>query len=179
MADDEATDSNDDTTDDQPDDHQEEEFKPPSKEEWEKVRQRLKRANEEAAKNRTELAKQLRKEQSDEDAAKEREAAASKWQRTAVTNAAVAELQGAGYTKAQAKRLARVIDLSNVQIDDDGEIDLEDEIEQLAKDFPPDKGVARGAGARVTTGRGRSDSEPADDVDSKFAKNLLRQGGFR
>jgi hypothetical protein len=181
MADDEGTPDPDDTADDDSGDgdqseEQQAEYKPPSKEEWEKARNAAKKAREERDKARSELASSRREKQTEEETAAERAAEQQKWQRTAVTNAAVAELQGAGYTKAQARRLSKLIDLSNVDIDDEGDIDLEEEIEQLAKDFPPDKGVARGGG-RVTTGRGREDSQPKDDVDARFAKRLLRQSG--
>jgi hypothetical protein len=158
--------------DDQPDDEPEVEYKPPSKEEWEKARGAAKKARDERDKIRAELAASRREKQTEEEKAADRAAEQEKWQRTAVTNAAVGELQAAGYTKAQARRLSKLIDLSNVDIDDDGEVDLEEEIEQLAKDFPPDKSVARG-GSRVTTGRGREDSQPKDDVDTRFAKRLL------
>ena len=68
--------------------------------------------------------------------------------------------------------MAKLIDLSNVDVDEDGDVDLDDEIEELTKDFPPDKNVAKG-GQRVPTGRGRSDSQPKDDFDTRFAKRLL------
>ena len=179
MADDDATDDATDDTADEQDEQQQEEFKPPTKEEWEKARNAAKKAREERDRARSELAASRREKQSDEEKAAERAAEQEKWQRTAVTNAAVAELQGAGYTKAQARRLAKLIDLSSVSIDDEGEIDLEEEIEQLAKDFPPDGTVRRGNNsARVTTGRGR-EAPPEADADAKFAARLLRQGGFR
>lgn len=177
MAEPDETPDPDNEPDDQPDDDkpddQETEYKPPTKEEWEKARNTIKKAREERDRARSDLAASRREKQTDEEKAAEREAESGKWKSTAVMNAAVAELQSAGYTKAQARRLAKIVDLSKVEFDDEGEIDLDDEIEALAKDFPPDRSVAKGGRPGVTTGRGRSDSQPVEDVDTRFAKRLL------
>lgn len=176
MADDADNTADDTDSDDQAeetsDDQAQEEYKPPSKEEWEKVRGAAKKAREERDRVRSELAASRRDKQSDEEKAAEREANEQKWKSKAVTNAAVSALQNAGYGKAQARELAKIVDLSQVELDDDGEIDLEDDIARLAKTFPPEK-LGRGPRTTVTTGRGREDSAPKDDVDARFAKKLL------
>ncbi|MEU9819200.1 phage scaffolding protein [Pseudonocardia alni] len=126
----------DDDSDDDEDEDGEKEWTPPTKAEWEKVQRSLKRANESAKKRRVE-----QKNTGSDDAVKKAEEAAEKrFKPVAVRSAAKAALLEAGLNDAsddRIKKLMRMIDMDDVEIDDDGDVEgLEDQIDSIKEDFP-------------------------------------------
>jgi hypothetical protein len=151
-----------------------EKWEPPDKNAWAKQQALLKRLKAERDDSREKFAAYRREKDGEGEEAKQREEQAAKYVKIAKGNAAISALQALGYGKAQARTLAKTIDLSGMELDDDGDIDLGDLADDLTKAFPPER-VSRGSGAKVTTGRGRGDSVVGDDVDTRFAKRLLGQ----
>jgi len=85
-----------------------------------------------------------------------------------------------GLSKDQAKVALRLMDLSSVDVDDDGDADFDDEIEALKDTFPAlfDR-EARRTVTRVKTSGGRSDGGSAMTPDEKASLKMLRAAGFR
>jgi hypothetical protein len=166
----------DDDDGDKPDD----DWKPPSKEEWEKLQRTARARKGEATKARAELAK-LRKGAADGslngDAAKEAEERVKTAEVRVVRSEALAAIVGSDFngSRDQAKAMLRLLDLDGVEADTFGDYDFEDKIEDLKELFPERFGKAKQPAGRASTGRGRADDTPTDDVDTRFAKRLLRQ----
>ncbi len=106
----------------------------------------LKKANREAAR--------LRNEKKATEAGKETESkgeekpADDRYKRSAVAAATRAEFKEAGFTgtKEQAAKLARLLDLDDIDVDEDGEVDgLEDAVADLKEQFPALFGVVEQA----------------------------------
>lgn len=137
--DDEADDddSDDDDSDDDDDEDDDAEYVAPTKAEWKKTQDALKKANSQARKFRLEL-KQA-KNGGSKDGSKDVEKAVAdteaKWKPRLVNKAAKAALLAAGASKPD--RLIKLIDHDELDIDDDGEVDgLDDAIEELKEDYP-------------------------------------------
>jgi len=139
--DDEQEPDEDEDQEDEPDeegDDDSDEYKPPTRKEWEATQAALKKANTEAKRFRTQL-KNARKStagESSEDQQAAEDRVAAQWKPRLVKSAARAALAEAGAKKHAIARLARSIDLDSVEVDDDGEVDLEDQIEELKEDLP-------------------------------------------
>lgn len=141
--DDDEADDEDDADDDSEDDEEggdgkkdEGEWKPPTKEEWERTQRALKRANGQARKHR-----QARKQEGGDDAAQKAvEAAEKKFKPVAVRSAAKASLLEAGLndaSDARISRLLKMIDMDEVDVDEDGDVNgLDDQIDAIKDDFP-------------------------------------------
>jgi hypothetical protein len=121
------------------DDEEEEEYKPPTKEEWAKTQSALKKANTEAKRFRTELrtAREKAKDTAGVDPDKAAAKVEAKWKPRVVRSEARAQLAAAGAKSAALTRLARMIDLDDVEVDDDGEVTgLEELIDEMKEDLP-------------------------------------------
>jgi minor structural protein GP20 len=128
----------DDQEDDDQEEEEDEEYKPPTAAEWKSTQAALKKANTEAKRFRTEL-RNARKKATDADADPDRAAAKveERWKPRVVRSEARAALAAAGAKPSALGRLARTIDLDEVEIDDDGEVTgLDDLIEELKEDLP-------------------------------------------
>jgi hypothetical protein len=109
-------------------------------------------------------------------------AQSDKWRGVAVKKAATAALKEAGFNgDAKAlKRLISTIDLSQVEPDDDGDIDIDEQIDDLKGELPALFGARQRPGApRVSTGHGRDTDAPAKDVTAEHSLRLLRMGASR
>jgi hypothetical protein len=152
------------------DDSSTDEWKPPSKEEWQKAERALKRAKDESAKRRIELSKLKREAQAASNSGDMGEAAALREQISEVRqeladNKAIAAILRAGYNGDQPEKMIKLIDFD----------DIDGSLEDLKDEFPEKFGKTKSPTGRASTGRGRADDTPTDDVDTRFAKRLLRQ----
>lgn len=126
-----------DDADDEGDDA--EEFVPPTKEEWAKTQEALKKANAEAKKNRLALraAVNVADPKAGEDAEKVREATVATWKPRVVKSAARASLISAGADESRVTRLLAMIDVGDCDVDDDGDVvGLDEQIDSLKDDLP-------------------------------------------
>lgn len=150
------------------------EYTPPTREEHAKMVAALAARKKEAASARRELA-----------AAKE--AAAGKEKETAPDpdlkvkrQGVIAALTAEGMTREQAKVAVRLVDLGNVTVDDDGDADVEDELDTLRTTFPhlftKAEGGQRQRAPKVTTadkgGKSGVVTDPTGD-------RLLRSAGYK
>lgn len=146
---------------------------------------RLAKALAAARRERNELRKELsearkgakKADDGDQEAADE---AVGKLEGRLVRQAALTELTGAGLSREQAKKAVNLLDLSDVTVDEDGDVDLGDQIDGLKEDFP-----------ELFAGKGRSSTPPVrragqdgrrdngKNVDQKFADRLMRSAGYR
>lgn len=137
------------------------EYTPPTKEEWKRTQEALKKANGQAKKYRLEAAKVA--QNGSGETSKEVEKAIldteAKWKPRLVNTAARAALLGAGAKKAD--RLVRLIDYDDLEISDEGEVEgLEVQIQELRNDYPelfgPENGRRKRPGsADAGGGKGR------------------------
>lgn len=118
------------------------EWTPPTKDEWERTKAALAKANGEARDNRLKLrdAKQA-SEDADSKAAREAaEAAEKRLKPVAVRSAARAAFLEAGLTDAKPERVAkllRMLDLDELDITDDGEVaGLDEQVTAIKADYP-------------------------------------------
>jgi hypothetical protein len=118
---------------------EEEEYKPPTAEEWKATQDALKKANSEAKGFRTKL-RNARKATAGESSSDQQEATdkvIAQWKPRLVRSEARAQLASAGAKKSALTRLARMIDIDEVEVDDDGEVSgIDDLIEELKDDLP-------------------------------------------
>jgi hypothetical protein len=171
------------------DDSGDDEWEPPTKEEWERTRSSLSKANKQAKNYRLKLRDAQRTQSStsrsstsssddskegkkDDSRAREQERerirldaetdAETKWKSKVVQNAARAALKEAGLL-GDSKKLAKLVDIDEVDVDEDGEVDedsLAEQIEQIKEDYPElfnedrdrerERGYRRGRPASVT-----------------------------
>jgi hypothetical protein len=160
------------------------EWKPPTKGEWERAQRRLKKYAAASRRGKSpdeQLASQLRGKPETDDAAEDdggRAELAAADQRTKRA-AGIAALMGAGLTKDQAKRAVGLIDLRNVELDDDGDADLEDEIDDLKEQFPDLFQTTVRYRKPPTPGRRTPDSRaPRESATQRADRKLLAQAGF-
>lgn len=106
--------------------------------------------------------------------------------------AGVSALLAEGLTREQAKTAVRLLDLSDVELDDDGDADLEDQVEDLKSKFPSlfakqgktTKGgtpAPRTRTAPVTTpasGGGRPAPRTSGGQRDSVTEKLLKQAGY-
>jgi len=100
--------------------------------------------------------------------------------------AGIAALTDAGLSRAQAKTAVKLLDLSGLDVDEDGEVDdddLEGLVDDLKEQFPamfggktPSNGTGRKV-PRVRTAPARSGA-PTDDPTARTTRALLREAGF-
>lgn len=160
------------------------EYTAPEQAEWEKTTKALARVKTERTKARQELA-QLREQLEKQNGGKDDKPAETKPdpELRVKTVAVTSALVGAGLTRAQAKKVSRLVDLSEVEVDPDGDADLDEVIEDLKGEFP---GLFAGAeagskaNARPRTAGGRSkDAGNTRTPDQKNSDALLRAAGYR
>lgn len=143
-----------------------EEWKPPTKDEHEKIQRALAKANAEAKTHREKLRELQTKTEGDaEKAAREQaEAAEKKYKPLAVRSAAKAAFLEAGLQGSSPERvtkLVRMLDLDAITVDDDGDVvGLEDQVKSIKADYPElfatqDKRPPRVSGADKPPANGR------------------------
>jgi hypothetical protein len=173
-----------DQNDDGQDDEGSGEYKAPDEAEWKKVTGTIAKQKETAKSLRRQLAElkeQIAKDKDgkDDEGEKDRPKADpdARVKRLAVT----AALAGEGLTKAQAKRAAGMVDLSEIEVDEDGDADLEDVIDELKETFPALFGAKETTGTtrRPRTSGGRSNDGGGRTPDQKNSDALLRAAGYR
>jgi hypothetical protein len=182
----EETETSDEGTDQETTDEQAEEWKPPSKEDWEKIQAATAKARKDRDKYRTDL-NSLRKAVKSADGEEGTKTAADtaesdKWRGVAVKKAATVALKEAGFNgDAKAlKRLIATIDLSQVEPDSDGDIDIDEQIDDLKDELPALFGAKPRPGApRVTTSHGRDTDQAERDVTKDHSARLLKMGASR
>jgi hypothetical protein len=154
ILDDEDDEDEEDEHDDGADKAKGDEWKPPTREEWEKTQKALTEANAEAKKHRLRV-RELRKstraaeqgggQAGDEDAAAREqaalEAAEQKFKPVAIRSAAIAALMKADFrnpTEQRLNRMIRRLDMDELDVDTEtGKVDgLEDQIDDLVDEFP-------------------------------------------
>lgn len=178
------------------DEGDDEEWKPPTKAEWERAQRKAKRQEDritrltgKTPKGKSvdeRLAAQLQDgdDEDDEDEGdgktrSRRRAAPPQDDTKAKRMAGVAALMGVGLTKDQAKSAVRLLDLDAVELDDDGDADLEDEIEDLRERFPAL--FERTVRYRRPPAPGRRSPDrgtPARTATEQTDEALFRQAGF-
>jgi hypothetical protein len=179
------------------DDEDDEEYVPPTKAEFEKMRAKIKRQEDRITRltGKTprgksidqQLQDQMRgkgrkpagRDDDDEDDGAAGQRALEEANERTKRSAGVAALMGAGLSRDQAKRAVRLIDMRSVDLDDDGDVDIEDEIEDLREQFPEmfSKSVAyrRRPGARTAPEPERRQVKTATQ---KTDEALMKQAGF-
>ncbi len=130
---------------------------------------------------RTKLRAELAKARESKDEKAEEEDAEAKSELRVKRLAGQTALAAEGLTKPQAKVAVRLLDLTDVEVDEDGDADFEDAIEELKALFPSlfakQEGTGRTPPRKVTTSdRGGKGASPTVD---KMSERLLRQGGYR
>lgn len=101
--------------------------------------------------------------------------------------AGIAALASEGMTRDQARAAVRMLDLSDVEVDDDGEADgLEDAVADLKARFPAmftraedDEGSTRRRPRPRTSGGRSADGGNAKAPDDKHTDRLLKAAGYR
>jgi len=121
-------------------------WKPPTRQEWRKTQRLLKKANRQAANLRTQQKSgQGTQQESGEDteakitAAKEegKTEAEGRWKPIVVRQAAKAAFAEAGVSTSAMKRVLKMLDLDEIEIDDDGEVDgLDEQIADIKDELP-------------------------------------------
>jgi len=144
-------------------------WRPPTKEEWLKAERALKRAKDESAKRRIELTKLKKDAEKAGSSGDMGEAAALQEQikevrRELSENKAIAAILKAGYNGETPEKMIKLIDFDDV----DGSID------DLKEEFPEKFGRQKKPSGRANSGYGRGDDTPTEDVDTRFARKLLR-----
>lgn len=156
------------------------EYTPPTRDEWVSTQDALKRANGEAKKWRLkarDLEKGKTQDQDGDADAKAREAAEARYKPVVVKSAARAALVEAGVAADRVGKLMRLIDMSEVDVDDEGEVlGLDDQIESIKTDYPElfSAGEARQS-RRIprVTGADRQSPPVKKSVDELLAERLL------
>lgn len=111
---------------------------PPTKEEFEALQAKLKKANTESAARRKKLA-ELQQQHEDADTKAQREAAdaaIAKYKPVAVKAAAKAAFLEQGANSARVDRLFRMLDLDAIEFDGDDITGLDEQVEELKADVP-------------------------------------------
>ncbi len=107
-----------------------EEWTPPTREEHGKMVRALAARKKEAAEARRELARIK------EEAGKKEPEPKGDPDLKLKRQSAITALTAEGLTREQAKSMVRLVDLDNVQLDEDGDADLDEELEDLKAKFP-------------------------------------------
>jgi hypothetical protein len=145
------------------------EYKPPTQAEFERMQRRLKKFAAERKSKATETARKPAEDDAPAEPADDTRL---------VRAAGIAALVGAGLTKDQAKSAVRLMDLRGITVDEDGDADLEDEVDELKERFPGlfERTVAyrRPPAARRTPEK----RTPEEDATKRTDKKILRAAGF-
>lgn len=179
-ADDDADDQDD---EDQDDDEDDEDDQPaPTRAEVEKLRRTAAARKAELTKLRKELGA-LRAKNKDDDGDQEDRTVVEQETRTKRI-AGIAALAGEGMSKAQAKLAVKLLDLDDVELDEDGDGDFEDAIEELREKFPAlfAKEATTSGGGRVRTPRvatGNRGDGGARSTRDPETRRLLREAGLK
>lgn len=163
-------------------DNEPDEYTAPEKEEWERTTASLAKIKAERTKLRKELAEaragKPKPDEKPDEKDEPKEDPELRVKKVAVTSALV----GIGLTKTQARRAARLVDMSDVEVDEDGDAELDDVIADLKSEFPglfPEGGRA-GSGPRPRTSGGRSrDAGEKKSADERTSEAMLKGAGFR
>lgn len=150
----------------------EEEYSPPSQEEWAKVRAALKKANNEAMQLRLARKEKELSSPAPVDPIAELEA---KHEIQAKRLAAIVALTSEGLSKDQAKKAVKLLDLTNVTLDEYGDAEgIESHIEDLKEVFPTlfARESRSGGGRRPETADRAKSAAPSSL--SEMTKKLLR-----
>jgi hypothetical protein len=192
--------TNDDDDLNMPDDDDDDQDQGPSREEHERVKRALAKANNEAKKHRLRLKQYLANKDDDDvddDKGKKKidrerirdevsEAEETKWKQRVVRQAARAALLEAGLI-GDATKLARLVNVTDVEVDDDGDVTdgLQDQIDEIREDYPDlfeDRGVDRKQrrGMRGIDGGDRGGNRPPRKLSSaEKIQELALRGGRR
>lgn len=181
------------------DDDADEQDRPPSREEFERTKRALAKANREGKKHRLQLREVLasssdsngddKKRELDRERIRDEvsEVEESRWKKRVVRQAAKASLLQAGLI-GDATKLARLIDEDNVDVDEDGEVTdgLDEQIEEIRGDYPDlfeDRTAERKQrrqGLRGIDGGDRGDRRPARTLSSaERIQEMALRGGKR
>jgi hypothetical protein len=137
------------------------EYTPPTRDEWDRVKRAMKKAQEDTRRWRKK-AQELEqgKEGASEEAGKQ---VADKYRPLLIQTKAQAALLEAGVETGKAARALKLLDLSDLDVDDDGEVDgLTDQVDDLKNEWPElfeAKQEKRQRAPRVN-GAGRTPSAP-------------------
>ena len=155
-------------------------WQPPTQEEWQKTQRALKRANTQAAKLRAE--KKGPATSGSTESGEEGTPPAADPDARVKRLAGIAALTAEGLTREQARSAVRFLDLSSVEVDEEGDADLEDAIGELKDLFPqmfaPSEPERRPS-PRPRTAGGRAPAAPGKTADRSASDALLRQAGYR
>jgi hypothetical protein len=159
---------------------EQEEFTPPTKDEWIKTQDALKKANEQAKKYRLAAKNAGKKtdESSDGDVDAKAEAKASEvWKPRLIKTAAKLAFAEAGAKNPA--RLIKMLDVNDLEVDDDGDVDgLEDQIDSLKDEFPelfnqPAEERPRKRPGRVDAGTGGGSNTTKKSATERQAEGLF------
>ena len=157
-------------------------YEPPSEDEWKRTQAALTRANTEAKRHRLK-AKELSKpkEGEDEKVKQAAEDAEKRFKPVAIRSAAKAGFLEAGLNDAspeRVKKLLRLIDMDDVDVDDDGDVvGLDTQIDGIKADYPelfrPADGQRKRAPKLDASGKPRGgDNGKAKSIGEKIAADL-------
>ena len=144
----------------------------------------LKKARQERNEARRKLAEARKTadkgSEGDKDDQRAADEAVSKLTGTLVRQAAITELIAAGLDRDAAKKAVRLLDLADITVDENGDVDLGDQIDDLKEDFPDLFGTRR-AGSAPPVRRTSQDGarKTGKTVDERFADRLLKSAGYR
>ena len=169
----------DDTDTDDDGDDDDDEWTPPTKEEWERLKATVDKANNRARRKRLREKKERDSDdggKGDDDGAKVR----AETRKSLARAALLGELRGEGIGRAEAKLLVGAAKLSSIDFDGDepDDDDVADEVERLKEEYPklfgsgdPDekKERKRGKGYRGSGKKGAEDGEPRSAVERLLA----------
>jgi len=154
------------------------EYTPPTEEEWGKVRKTLDARKGDVAKLRKELG-ELKAKLGNAADAEEKAKQSVEAERELKTKriAGIAALVDAGLGKDQAKRMVRLLNLDDVDLDDDGDGDFDDAIEDLKENFPQLFQAARAPKPKVST-RNRGDGGGNASHGNPQLDQMLKEVGL-
>jgi hypothetical protein len=180
--DDGSTDDSEDENEDDDSEGQDEEWKAPTRQEWRKMQRQLKRANKRDADLRFQQKNGGGQgKESDQDA--EAKAAAAKeegktesdgrWKPIVVRQAAKAAFVEAGVSTSAMKRVLRMLDMDEIDIDDEGEVDgLDEQIADIKDELPELFGAQRRPAKSVDGGNKGSGGGKAKSSASLLAARM-------
>lgn len=162
-----------------PEQEAEAEWTPPSKEDFEKVRKTAEARKGDVAKLRKELG-ELKAKLGGQESDEVKQAAKAETDRESRTKriAGVAALVDAGLGKEQAKRLVRLLNLDDVELDDDGDGDFEDAIDDLKENFPQLFQAAKAGRPKVST-KNRGDGGGNGSAGNPQLDGMLKTLGLK
>lgn len=110
---------------------------------------------------------------------KAREEGKNSFKPTVIRMAAKTDLMAAGARSSVVDRLVKMIDTDDVDVDDDGEIDVTDQVMQLKKDLPELFGPTRAPRKKPSIKAKDAGGAKGDDKDVKQKKSATQQAADR